>query len=48
MINLILFVNSFLSYLLLFISILALSLVSILLGIKLRKTKNVKAIKEVD
>ena len=41
--NLILFVNSFLSYLLVFIVAVAVIIVAVLIGVKLRKNKDSKA-----
>lgn len=46
MTNLILFVNSFLSYLLLFVLIVALVIVACVIGVKWRKSKDVKAASE--
>lgn len=43
MANLILFVNSFLSYLLLFVLIVALVIVACVIGVKWRKSKDAKA-----
>ena len=43
MTNLILFVNSFLSYLLLFLFIIALVIVACVIGVKWRKSKDAKA-----
>ncbi|MDE5717093.1 MAG: hypothetical protein K2I53_05655 [Lachnospiraceae bacterium] len=43
MTNLILFVNSFLSYLLLFVLIVALVIVACVIGVKCRKSKDAKA-----
>ena len=43
MTNLILFVNAFLSYLLLFILIIALVIVACIIGVKWRKSKDAKA-----
>ncbi|MDE5938873.1 MAG: hypothetical protein K2H37_07305 [Lachnospiraceae bacterium] len=43
MTNLILFVNSFLSYLLLFVLIVALVIVACVIGVKWRKSKDAKA-----
>lgn len=43
MTNLILFVNSFLSYLLIFILIIALVIVACVIGVKWRKSKDAKA-----
>ncbi len=43
MTNLILFVNSFLSYLLLFVLIVALVIVACVIGVKWRKSKDSKA-----
>lgn len=40
--NLVLFINSFLSYLLVFIVAVAVIIVAILIGVKLRKNKNAK------
>ncbi len=46
MANLILFVNAFLSYLLLFVLIVALVIVACVIGVKWRKSKDVKAAAE--
>ena len=43
MTNLILFLNSFLSYLLLFVLIIALVIVACIIGVKWRKSKDAKA-----
>ncbi len=43
MTNLILFVNAFLSYLLIFVLIIALVIVACLIGVKWRKSKDAKA-----
>lgn len=43
MTNLILFVNAFLSYLLLFVLIVALVIVACIIGVKWRKSKDAKA-----
>ena len=43
MANLILFVNSFLSYLLLFVLVVALVIVACIIGVKWRKSKDAKA-----
>ena len=43
MTNLILFVNSFLSYLILFVLIVALVIVACVIGVKWRKSKDAKA-----
>ena len=43
MTNLILFVNAFLSYLLLFVLVVALVIVACIIGVKLRKNKDAKA-----
>ena len=43
MTNLILFINSFLSYLLLFVLIIALVIVACIIGVKWRKSKDAKA-----
>ena len=43
MTNLILFVNAFLSYLLIFVLIIALVIVSCIIGVKWRKSKDAKA-----
>ena len=43
MTNLILFVNAFLSYLLVFVLIVALVIVSCIIGVKWRKSKDAKA-----
>jgi len=47
MTNLILFINSFLSYLLLFAVAVAVVIVAILIGIKLRKNKDAKKANDV-
>ncbi len=46
MANLILFVNAFLSYLLLFVLIVALVIVACVIGVKWRKSKDAKAAAE--
>ena len=43
MTNLILFVNSFLSYLLIFVFIIALVIIACVIGVKWRKSKDAKA-----
>lgn len=43
MTNLILFLNSFLSYLLLFVLIIALVIIACIIGVKWRKSKDAKA-----
>lgn len=48
MTNLILFVNAFLSYLLIFVLIIALVIVACMIGIKWRKSKDAKAALNVD
>ena len=47
MANLILFVNSFLSYLLLFVLVVALVIVACIIGVKWRKRKDAKAALEM-
>ena len=47
MANLILFVNSFLSYLLLFVLVVALVIVACIIGVKWRKSKDAKAALEM-
>ena len=47
MANLILFVNSFLSYLLLFVLVVALVIVPCIIGVKWRKSKDAKAALEM-
>lgn len=44
MTNLILFVNAFLSYLLIFVLIIALVIVACIIGVKWRKSKDAKAV----
>ena len=46
MTNLILFVNSFLSYLMIFVLIIALVIVACVIGVKWRKSKDAKAAAE--
>jgi len=46
--NLILFINSFLSYLLVFVIAIAVIIVAILIGIKLRKNKDAKIVSETE
>lgn len=46
MANLILFINAFLSYLLLFVLIVALVIVACIIGVKWRKSKDAKAAAE--
>lgn len=48
MTNLILFVNAFLSYLLIFVLIVALVIVACMIGIKWRKSKDAKAALNAD
>ena len=48
MTNLILFVNAFLSYLLLFVLVVALAIVACIIGVKLRKNKDAKAAAQKD
>lgn len=48
MTNLILFVNAFLSYLLIFVLIIALVIVACIIGIKWRKSKDAKAALNAD
>lgn len=48
MTNLILFVNAFLSYLLVFVLIIALVIVACVIGVKWRKNKDAKAALEAD
>ncbi|MCI6713872.1 MAG: hypothetical protein MR523_02885 [Lachnospiraceae bacterium] len=48
MTNLILFVNAFLSYLLLFVLVVALVIAACIIGVKLRKNKDAKAAAEKD
>lgn len=48
MTNLIYFVNAFLSYLLVFILIVALVIVACIIGVKWRKSKDAKAAQNVD
>ena len=48
MTNLILFVNAFLSYLLLFVLVVALVIAACIIGVKFRKNKDAKAAAEKD
>lgn len=48
MTNLVLFINSFLSYLLLFVLIIALVIVACIIGVKWRKSKDAKAAANAD
>lgn len=48
MTNLILFVNAFLSYLLIFVLIIALVIVACIIGVKWRKSKDAKAAAAVE
>ena len=48
MTNLILFLNSFLSYLLLFVIIVALVIIACIIGVKWRKSKDAKAALNTD